>query len=44
VNGKPVNTGGLGAIPTAAGQFGQITASNVAMNPRQFQLALKLIF
>jgi hypothetical protein len=44
VAGTPVNTGGLGAIPTAAGQFGQITASNVAMNPRQFQLALKLIF
>jgi hypothetical protein len=44
VNGKAVNTGGLGAIPTTAGQFGQITASNIAANPRQVQLALKLIF
>ena len=26
------------------GQFGQITASNLALNPRQFQFALKLIF
>ncbi len=43
-NGK---TGAPGAIPltgAAGGQFGTITASNVALNPRQFQLALKLIF
>jgi hypothetical protein len=38
------NTGAPGASPTAAAQFGQITASNLALNPRQFQLALKLIF
>jgi len=34
----------VGALPTTNGQFGQITASNLALNPRQFQLALKLIF
>jgi hypothetical protein len=40
-----LNTGAPGAIPVlGAGGFGQITASNAAMNPRQFQLALKLIF
>ena len=33
-----------GSFPTNAGQFGQITASNAALNPRQFQVALKLIF
>jgi hypothetical protein len=33
---------GLGAAGT--GQFGQITASNIALNPRQYQFALKLIF
>jgi hypothetical protein len=33
-----------GGVPLNAGQFGQITASNAALNPRQFQLALKLIF
>ena len=35
---------GAGSAPTIAGQFGQITASNGALNPRQFQVALKLIF
>ena len=35
---------GPGFLPTNAGQFGQITASNAAMNPRLFQFALKLIF
>ena len=43
-NGK---TGAPGAVPLTGalgGQFGTITASNVALNPRQFQLALKLIF
>jgi hypothetical protein len=33
-----------GASPTNGGQWGQITGSNLALNPRQFQLALKLIF
>jgi len=33
-----------GATPTNAGGFGQITASNLSLNPRLFQLALKLIF
>lgn len=33
-----------GASPTNAGGFGQITASNLCLNPRLFQLALKLIF
>ncbi|MEO8052534.1 MAG: hypothetical protein ABI833_19160, partial [Acidobacteriota bacterium] len=33
-----------GATPLNSGQFGQITSSNQALNPRQFQLALKLIF
>jgi hypothetical protein len=37
-------TGAVGATPTSAGQFGQITSSNQALNPRQFQLALKLVF
>jgi hypothetical protein len=45
VGGKPVKTGAPGANPIlGAGGFGQITGSNLAMNPRQFQLALKLIF
>jgi len=35
---------GTGSLPSTAGQFGQITASNAALNPRLFQLALKLIF
>ena len=33
-----------GASPTNGGQWGQITGSNLALNPRQFQLAMKLIF
>ena len=33
-----------GATPLTNGQFGQITSSNQALNPRQFQMALKLIF
>ena len=33
-----------GSAPAIAGSFGQITASNAAMNPRLFQFALKLIF
>jgi outer membrane receptor protein involved in Fe transport len=33
-----------GSLPTNSGQFGQITASNAATNPRLFQFALKLIF
>ena len=33
-----------GATPLSNGQFGQITSSNQALNPRQFQMALKLIF
>jgi len=33
-----------GSLPTNAGSFGQITASNAALNPRLFQFALKLIF
>jgi hypothetical protein len=45
VTGKPLATGGPGATPVlGAGGFGQITASNLALNPRQFQFALKLIF
>ncbi len=40
-----LNTGAPGAIPVlGAGGFGQITASNAALNPRQYQFALKLIF
>jgi len=40
-----VSTGAPGAVPVlGAGGFGQITASNAALNPRQFQFALKLIF
>ena len=35
---------GTGSLPSNAGSFGQITASNAAMNPRLFQFALKLIF
>lgn len=39
------NTGAPGASPIlGAGGFGQITASNAALNPRQYQFALKLIF
>jgi hypothetical protein len=39
------NTGAPGAAPIlGAGGFGQITASNAALNPRQYQFALKLIF
>jgi hypothetical protein len=42
-------TGAPGATPiglgaAGSGQFGQITSSNQALNPRQFQFALKLIF
>jgi hypothetical protein len=33
-----------GSLPTNAGSFGQITASNASLNPRLFQFALKLIF
>jgi hypothetical protein len=33
-----------GSLPTNSGSFGQITASNAALNPRLFQFALKLIF
>ncbi len=33
-----------GGTPLNAGQFGQITASNAALNPRLFQLAMKLLF
>ena len=33
-----------GGVPLNAGQFGQITASNAALNPRLFQLAMKLLF
>ncbi len=40
-----VATGAPGATPVlGAGGFGQITGSNLALNPRQFQFALKLIF
>jgi hypothetical protein len=40
-----VGTGAPGASPVlGAGGFGQITGSNLALNPRQYQLALKLIF
>jgi len=43
--GKQLATGGPGATPIlGAGGFGQITGSNLALNPRQFQFALKLIF
>jgi hypothetical protein len=39
------NTGAVGATPVlGAGGFGQITGSNLALNPRQYQFALKLIF
>ena len=34
----------VGATPLTNGQFGQITSSNQALNPRQYQFALKLIF
>jgi hypothetical protein len=37
-------TNTTGSLPLNTGQFGQITASNAAMNPRLFQFALKLIF
>ena len=33
-----------GATPTLAGQFNTITSTNQALNPRQYQMALKLIF
>jgi Carboxypeptidase regulatory-like domain/TonB dependent receptor len=33
-----------GGVPLPSGQFGQITASNAALNPRLFQLVMKLIF
>jgi hypothetical protein len=40
-----VGTGVPGAMPIlGAGGFGQITAPNLALNPRQYQFALKLIF
>jgi hypothetical protein len=45
--GQPnINIGGFDAAghPTNANSFGQITASNLALNPRQYQFALKLIF
>jgi hypothetical protein len=35
---------GAGSTPTNAGGFGRITASNLSLNPRLFQLALKLMF
>jgi hypothetical protein len=39
------NTGAPGATPIlGAGGFGEITASNAALNPRQYQFALKFIF
>jgi hypothetical protein len=39
------NTGAPGANPVlGAGGWGQITGSNLAMNPRQYQFALKLLF
>jgi hypothetical protein len=44
VTGKPLGTGAPGATPQGDGGFGQITGSNLALNPRQFQFALKLIF
>ena len=44
VTGKPLGTGAPGATPQGDGGFGQITVSNLALNPRQFQFALKLIF
>jgi len=40
-----VSTGAPGATPVlGAGGFGQITGSNLALNPRQYQFALKFIF
>jgi hypothetical protein len=40
-----VGTGAPGATPVlGAGGFGQITGSNLALGPRQFQFALKLMF
>jgi hypothetical protein len=40
-----VGTGAPGATPIlGAGGFGQITGSNLALNPRQYQFALKFIF
>ena len=45
VNNKPVSTGAPGATPVlGAGGFGKITQSNLALNPRQYQFALKFIF
>ena len=45
--GQPnINIGAFDSAghPTSTNAFGQITASNLALNPRQFQFALKLIF
>jgi hypothetical protein len=45
--GQPnINIGSFDSAghPTSINAFGQITASNLALNPRQFQFALKLIF
>ncbi len=40
-----VSTGAQGATPIlGAGGFGQILGSNMALNPRQYQFALKLLF
>jgi hypothetical protein len=40
-----VSTGAPGATPVlGAGGFGQITGSNLALNPRQYQFALNLVF
>jgi hypothetical protein len=40
-----VGTGAPGATPIlGAGGFGQITGSNISLNPRQYQFALKFIF
>jgi len=42
---SPCNTGAPGATPILGqGGCGQITQSNLALNPRQYQFALKLIF
>jgi hypothetical protein len=45
--GQPnINIGAFDSAghPTSTNAFGQITASNLALNPRQYQFALKLIF
>jgi carboxypeptidase family protein len=40
-----VSTGAPGATPVlGAGGFGQILGSNLSLNPRQYQFALKLLF